>query len=197
MSGAGLIVYFGFGATALLFEMLFQQLQGMGVALEAFAGDGGEAGQACIAYLAEVLARLYGADVDLDGRDGDGLECVEDRDARVRVGRRVDDDAVDVAVSLLDLVDDTALVVGLEDLDFVKALRGACFLADLDQAVVVVATVDARLANAEHVEVGAVDDECFHGCFLCGWAGLNGKPRDSTFAQIKPAKINLSLFGRF
>lgn len=44
MNGAGLIVYFGSGATALLFEMLFQQLQRVGVALEAFAGDGGEAG---------------------------------------------------------------------------------------------------------------------------------------------------------
>lgn len=143
----------------------------MSVALQALAGDGREAGQAGVAHLAEVFARLYGADVDLDGRDGDGLEGVQDRDACVRVGGRVDDDAVDLAVGLLNLVDDAALVVGLEDLDLVKALRGACLLADLDQAVVVIVAVDARLANAEHVEVGAVDDECFHGCFLCGWAG--------------------------
>ena len=143
----------------------------MYVALQALAGDCGEAGQAGVAYLAEVLAGLDGADVDLDGGDGDGFEGVEDRHARMCVGRRVDDNAVDLAVGLLDLVDDAALVVGLEDLDFVKALRGACLLADLDQAVVVIAAVDARLANAEHVEVGAVYDECFHGCFLCGWAG--------------------------
>lgn len=44
MNGAGLIVYFDSGATALLFEMLLQQLQCVGVALQAFAGDGGEAG---------------------------------------------------------------------------------------------------------------------------------------------------------
>lgn len=143
----------------------------MGVAHHAFARNGGETGQACITYLAEVLSRLDGADVDLNGGDGDGFEGVEDRHAGVRVGSRVDDDAVDLAVGLLDLVDDAALVVRLEDLDLVKALRGACLLADLDQAVVVVAAVDARLANAEHVEVGAVDDECFHGCFLCGWSG--------------------------
>ena len=167
----------------------------MRVALQTLAGDGGEAGQAGVAYLAEVLAGLDGADVDLDGRDGDGLEGIEDRDARVRVGRRVDDDAVDLAVGFLDLVDDAALVVGLEDLDLVEDLRGSCLLADLDQAVVVVATVDARLANAEHVEVGAVDDECFHGCFLCGWLAWPVL-WSSTFAQIKPAKINLSLFGR-
>ena len=141
----------------------------MSVALQALAGDGGEAGQAGVAYLAEVLARLDGADVDLNGGDGDGFERVQDGYAGVSVGRRVDDDAVDLAVSLLDLVDDAALVVGLEHLDFVKTLCSARLLADLDQAVVVVAAIDARLANAEHVEVGAVDDECFHGCFLCGW----------------------------
>lgn len=49
----------------------------------------------------------------------------------MRVSRRVDDDAVGLAVGLLDLVDDAALVVGLEDLDLVKPLRGARILADL------------------------------------------------------------------
>ena len=112
--------------------------------------------------------------MDLHCGDGDGLERVQDGHAGVRIGRRVDDDAVDLAIGLLDFVDDAALVVGLEDLNLVKALRGACLLADLDQAVVVVAAVDARLANAEHVEVGAVDDECFHGCFLCSWSIWQG-----------------------
>ena len=111
--------------------MLFQQLQRMGIPLQTFAGDGGKAGQAGIAYLAEVLARLDGTDVDLDSGDGDGLEGVQDCHARVRVSRRVDDDAVDLAVGLLDLVDDAALVVGLENLDLVEALCGARFLADL------------------------------------------------------------------
>ena len=102
-----------------------------GRSLEAFAGDGGKAGQAGVAHLAEVLARLDGTDVDLDGGDGDGLEGVQDRHACVRVRRRVDDNAVDLAVCLLDLVDDAALVVGLEDLDLVKALCSAGLLADL------------------------------------------------------------------
>lgn len=143
----------------------------MRIPLQALAGDGGKASQARIAHLAEVFAGLDGADVNLNGGDGDGLEGVQDGYAGVRVGRRVDDDAVDLAVGFLDLVDDAALVVGLEDLDLVKALRGARLLADLDQAVVVVAAVDARLANSEHVEVGAVDDKYFHGCFLCGLVG--------------------------
>ena len=95
----------------LLFEMLLQQLQRVGIPLQALAGDGGEAGQARIAHLTEVLARLDGANVDLNGGDGDGFEGIENRHARVRVGRRVDDDAVDLAVGLLDLVDDAALVV--------------------------------------------------------------------------------------
>ena len=151
--------------------MLFQQLQRVRIPLQPLAGDCGEAGQAGVAYLAEVLAGLDGADVDLNGGDGDGFERVQDGHARMCVGRRVDYNAVDLAVGLLDLVDDAALVVGLEDLDLVKALRDACLLANLDQAVVVIAAVDARLANAEHVEVGAVDNESFHGCFLCGLVG--------------------------
>ena len=92
--------------------------------------------------------------MDLNGGDGDGLERVQDGHAGVRIGRRVDDDAVDLAIGLLDFVDDAALVVGLEDLDLVKALCGARLLTNLDQAVVVVAAVDAWLANTEHVEVG-------------------------------------------
>lgn len=115
----------------LLFETLPQQLQRVGVALEALAGDGGEAGQAGVAHLAEVLACFDGANVDLHSRDGDGFERVQDGHACVRVGGRVDDDAVDLSVSLLDLVDDAALVVRLEDLDLVEALCGTRFLADL------------------------------------------------------------------
>ena len=49
----------------------------------------------------------------------------------MRISGRVDDDAVDLAVGLLDLVDDAALVVRLEDLDLVEALCGTCLLADL------------------------------------------------------------------
>lgn len=69
--------------------------------------------------------------MDLHSRDGDGLEGIEDRHARMRISGRVDDDAVDLAVGLLDLVDDAALVVGLEDLDLVEALCGTRLLADL------------------------------------------------------------------
>ena len=101
--------------------MLFQQLQRVGVALQALSGDGGEAGQTGVAHLAEVFAGLDCANVDLHSRDGDGFERVQDGHACVRVGGRVDDDAVDLSVSLLDLVDDAALVVGLEDLDLVEA----------------------------------------------------------------------------
>ena len=93
-----------------LSKSLFQQLQHVRIPLEALAGDGGEAGQAGVAHLAEVLARLDGANVDLNGGDGDGFKRVQDGHAGVRVGSRVDDDAVYLAVCLLDLVDDAALV---------------------------------------------------------------------------------------
>ena len=86
------------GVGILLFEMLFQQLQRVGVALQALSGDGGEAGQTGVAHLAEVFAGLDCANVDLHSRDGDGFERVQDGHACVRVGGRVDGDAVDLGI---------------------------------------------------------------------------------------------------
>ena len=102
----------------------------MGVACQALAGYACKAGHPCIRYLPERLALLNCRDVDLDRRDGDRLERVEDRDARMGVGRRVDNDAVHPAISLLDPVDDRALVVGLEDLDAVEPEPISAILAD-------------------------------------------------------------------
>ena len=65
-----------------------------GRSLQALSGDGGEAGQTGVAHLAEVFAGLDCANVDLHSRDGDGFERVQDGHACVRVGGRVDDDAV-------------------------------------------------------------------------------------------------------
>ena len=112
------------GVGILLFEMLFQQLQRVGVALQALSGDGGEAGQTGVAHLAEVFAGLDCANVDLHSRDGDGFERVQDGHACVRVGGRVDDDAV---------VDPRRLLNGVDDSPFVIALE-ACLLYTSDAA---------------------------------------------------------------
>ena len=54
----------------------------------------------------------------LDRRDADGLDCVEDGDAGVRIGGGIDHDAVVDAVGLLDFFDECALVVRLEERAF-------------------------------------------------------------------------------
>ena len=65
--------------------------------------------------LAEVLALRHVGQMHLDRRNGDGLQRVQNGDARVCVGGGIDDDAVVDAVGGLDLVDQRTLVVGLED----------------------------------------------------------------------------------
>lgn len=72
-------------------------------------------GEPRVGDLPEVLALPDVGQMDLDRRDGDRLQSVQDRDARVRIGGRVDDDAVIHAVGRLDLVDERPLVVRLKD----------------------------------------------------------------------------------
>ena len=49
--------------------------------------------------------------MDLYCRKGHGLEGIEDGDAGMRIGSRIDDDAVKRAVCLLDLIDDLAFMI--------------------------------------------------------------------------------------
>ena len=73
------------------------------------------------------------------------------------IAARVDDDAVRPACGGLDLVDEVALVVGLEKFHF-HAHLGAAQLKVIQQAVVIQLTGHARLGEVHHVEVGAVND---------------------------------------
>ena len=143
-------------------QLVGKQGQGMAVAFDALAGHRGKTGLAHEGDLAKVLARGHVGDVDLHARKAHGLERVKDGDARVRVGRRVHDDAVVDAQGLLDGVDDGALVIGLEVVARLKPQLTAGRLDEGAQGGVVLAAVDGGLANAEHVDVGTVDNECFH-----------------------------------
>ena len=69
----------------------------------------------------------------------------------------VQDDAVGPACGRLDLVDEVALVVGLEKFHF-HAHLGAAQLEVIQQAVVIQLTGHTRLGEVHHVEVGAVND---------------------------------------
>lgn len=83
----------------------------MGVSLKTLSGDTVEASHAGVGYLAKILAIFHGGDMDLYCRKGHGFEGIEDSDAGMRIGGRIDDDAVESAVCLLDLIDDVAFMI--------------------------------------------------------------------------------------
>ncbi len=65
-------------------------------------------------------------DVDLDGRQRDRVNGVEDRDRRMSVGGRIDDDADGARPPrFMEPVDDIALVVRLAELQPQPVTRGS------------------------------------------------------------------------
>ncbi len=95
------------------------------------------------------------------GRDGDRLDGVEERDARMRIRARVDDDSVRFPVRSLDPVDQIPFVVRLVQFDLNAALfrvfpdRGA-------EGIVILLAVNRRLADPEHIDVRSVDYQDLH-----------------------------------
>ena len=97
----------------------------------------------------------------LHGRQRHGLERVKDRHAGVGVGRGIDDDAVETIECRLDRVHDGAFVIRLEQLAFYP-LRGAYLPNKGLQRGEVLFAVDVRLAHAQQVQIGTVDDQQLH-----------------------------------
>ena len=109
--------------------------------------------------MAEALAREDVRQVHLDRRRRHRGQGVPERDTRrVRVGRRVQDDAVDAVRRLLNPVDELAFVVRLPRVDLGPEAR-----RELPQRLVdgrqVGRPVDVRLARPEQVQVRAVQDQ--------------------------------------
>ena len=77
------------------------------------------------------------------------------------IGGGVDDDAVHLAVSPLDFIHKVTLVIGLV-LFHLQALGAGGFIQQPQKIGEGVFTVDTRLPDAQHVQVGAVDDQNFH-----------------------------------
>ena len=93
--------------------------------------------------------------ISLDKFDKIGLDGIQKSDAGVRVCAGVDDDAIDSAKGLLNLVDQNALVVALEYFHLhVQRLRGVFDAGD--KVGIGFRAVDARLTQAEHVQVWAI-----------------------------------------
>ena len=77
------------------------------------------------------------------------------------IGGGVDDDAVHLAVSPLDFVHKVTFVVGLVLLHF-QTLGAGGFVQQPQKIGEGIFAVDARLPDAKHIQVGAVDDQNFH-----------------------------------
>ena len=117
----------------------------------------GEIGQ--VGMLAEFFTRMHIRQVNLDECYLRREEGIANRDAGVGIGRRVDDDEVDlVGPGLLDAIDDVALAVRLEGLQLYMLLlcKADQIPIDLGERI---GAIDFRLACAEQVQIGAMYDQ--------------------------------------
>ena len=105
--------------------------------------------------MAERLARVDVADVNLDDGGGDGGNGIGDGHRRVGVAAGVEHDAAVVKAHLLQPVHDFALDVALEDVDGVLREKGYQFLKVLVERTV---AVDLGFATAHEVQVRTIDD---------------------------------------
>src|SRR5207302_9315440 len=138
-----------------------EKLHGEYVPVEAEACDHSPRGTRGDAAGAELLAGVDVGDVHLHHRHRERLETIVEGKRVVRERARVDDDPGRGRRLLLQEVDDLAFVVALEQRHLRVALsRG--FANHLVQVGQRSGAVDVRLALAEQVQVGAVDDADLH-----------------------------------
>lgn len=129
------------------------------VAERAEAADHADGLVAEIAGVAERLAGVRVGQVHFDEGDRHRRQCVADRDAGMGEGGGIDQDEVGaVGTGGLDAFDQRVLGVGLEAFQRVPGFGGACPEVGID-GVQAGMPIDLRLARAEQVEVGAVEDE--------------------------------------
>ena len=106
--------------------------------------------------LAEVIAALRFREMHLDRTDLHRLDRIVDRDRGVSIGRRVDDERVELAAALLNPIDNHALVVRLTHLHR-RAARLRNALDERDKIRIRPVTINLRLANAEkNANVGSI-----------------------------------------
>lgn len=135
------------------------------VAIEAEAGDEPEAGIRGHRMPADGFAFVNITDMHFDHRQVGARECVAQGEAGVGERTGVDNQAEDLAVGkfIIDLIDDETLVIALVELH-VHAQGGRLFDQQIFQIGQGLVAVGCRLALAEAIEVGAVDDDdSFHG----------------------------------
>ena len=110
----------------------------------------------------EFLPRVDVRQMHLHRRDVHRLQRVQDSDARVRIGRRVNDDPVYVVeIGLLNRIDNSAFVIRLEAFDL-HALRLRRRFDKAQQLHKGLRAIDVRFPDPQKVEVWPVDDQKFH-----------------------------------
>ena len=99
--------------------------------------------------------------MNLHGRDAYCFECVENGNGCVRIGSRVDNDSVVIAVGFLDPVHQSTLMIGLKVIDRDTLIcRG--LLQQCQQICVGAGTVDVRFPYAQHIDVRSVQYQYLH-----------------------------------
>src|SRR5262245_55971317 len=128
------------------------------IALDAEAAERRPGDRRDVREVAEALAREDVADMDFDQRNLDRRDRVADRDRGVGVAGRVEHDAGGLlGARLLDPVDQLALVVRLAE-HHGEAVAFGRLTAEPLHVLEGCAAVGFRLARAEQIEVGAVED---------------------------------------
>ena len=94
-------------------------------------------------------------DVHFDDRSREHLQRVDDRDRSERIRGRVDDDAARIVGRLVDPVDELRLAVGLPKDDGTCSGLVAALRLDFGERR---RAVDRRLARAEPIQIGSVQD---------------------------------------
>src|ERR1700732_3523936 len=149
------------------------------VAMGPQAADHGGGGVGDLRMTVVLVAGVDVGDVHLDHRSLERLDRIDDGDRGEGIGGRIDDDGIGALPRRLDQVDQLAFMVRL-----VKGKRksklGRFALASLLDLRQRRGAVNMRLAHAEQVEVGAVEDyHSFHVFFLemvFEWFGLLTSP---------------------
>lgn len=147
--------------------------------------------------LAEFFAPMHIRQVDFDECYPRREEGIANRDAGVCIGRRVDDDEVDlVGPGLLDAIDDVALAVRLEGLqrDTFLLCQASQIPVDLGERI---GAIDFRLARAEQVQIGTVyDQNLSHQIFLRAEVQIAGFSHidliESSFSEMTTSLAKLS-----
>ena len=99
--------------------------------------------------------------MNLYSREGNRFQRIQNRNAGVGIGPRVNHNGIRVSIGPLDLIYQVPLMVGLILGHFRTGFFSGC-LQQGQQIREAVLSIDPRFPNAQHIQIGAVDNQYFH-----------------------------------